>query len=166
MAYGLLLLRVVAGLTIAAHGTQKLFGWFGGGGLKGTAASFDKLGFRPAAVMALLAALGEGSGVLFAIGFLTPLAAFAMATVMLNAIESVHWRNGFFAGKGGYEFNLQLLAAAVAIVMTGPGRLSVDRALGLDDNVSGLWWGVGVFALAAAVSLVTTGVLRKRAPAA
>ena len=89
-----------------------------------------------------------------------------MATVMLNAIESVHWKNGFFAGKGGYEFNLQLLAIAVAIVMTGPGRLSVDRALGLDDNVSGLWWGVGVFVLAAAVSLVTTGVLRRRAPAA
>jgi putative oxidoreductase len=165
MAYGLLLLRIVAGLTIAAHGTQKLFGWFGGGGLKGTAASFESIGFRPAALMALLAALGEGSGVLFAAGFLTPLAAFALATVMLNAIESVHWKNGFFAGKGGYEFNLQLLAIAVAIVMTGPGRFSVDHALGWDDSISGVWWGVGIFVAAGVVSVVTTGALRRQAPA-
>lgn len=165
MAYGLLLLRVVGGLTIAAHGMQKLFGWFGGGGLKGTAESFDRLGFRPAAVMALLAGLGEGAGVLFAVGFLTPLAAFAMATVMLNAIESVHWKNGFFAGKGGYEFNLQLLAIAVAIAMTGAGRLSIDHALGWDDNISGAWWGIGLLVVAAAVSLITTGALRSRAPA-
>ena len=164
MAYGLLLLRAVGGLTIAAHGMQKLFGWFGGGGLKGTAESFDGLGFRPAAVMALLAGLGEGTGVLVAVGFLTPLAAFAMATVMLNAIESVHWKNGFFAGKGGYEFNLQLLAIAVAIAMTGAGRLSIDHALGWDDNISGAWWGIGVLVVAAAVSLITTGALRRRAP--
>jgi putative oxidoreductase len=165
MAYGLLLLRIVAGLTIAAHGTQKLFGWFGGGGLKGTADSFDGLGFRPAGAMALLAAVAETSGVVFALGFLTPLAAFGMATVMLNAIESVHWKNGFFAGNGGYEFNLQLLAIAVAITMTGPGRFSLDRALGWDDNISGLWWGVGLFAAALVVSFVTTGLLRRRAPA-
>jgi putative oxidoreductase len=165
VAYGLLLLRVVAGLTIAAHGTQKLFGWFGGGGLKGTAASFEGLGFRPAPLMALFAGLAETSGVLFALGFVTPLAALGMAIVMLNAIESVHWKNGFFAGKGGYEFNLQLLAIAVAITATGPGRFSLDRALGWDDNLSGLWWGVGVFVTALAVSLVTTGLLRQRTPA-
>jgi putative oxidoreductase len=162
VAYGLLLLRVVAGLTIAAHGAQKLFGWFGGSGLKGTAESFGNLGFRPAPLMALLAGLAEISGVAFAVGFVTPLAAFAMATVMLNAIESVHWKNGFFAGKGGYEFNLQLLAIAVAIAMTGPGRLSLDRALGWDDNISGTLWGVGVFVAAVAISLVTTVALRRR----
>jgi putative oxidoreductase len=162
MATGLLLLRIVAGLTIAAHGSQKLFGWFGGSGLNGTAESFESLGFRPPAVMAFLAALGEISGVLFAAGFLTPLAALAMATVMLNAIESVHWRNGFFAATGGYEFNLQLLAIAVAIAMTGPGRFPLDRALGWDDNVSGVWWGVGVLGAALAVSVVTTKVLRRR----
>jgi putative oxidoreductase len=88
-----------------------------------------------------------------------------MATVMLNAIESVHWKNGFFAGKGGYEFNLQLLAIAVAIAMTGPGRFSLDHALGWDDNISGLWWGVGVFGAAVAVSVVTTKVLRRRTQA-
>jgi putative oxidoreductase len=165
MAYGLLLLRVVAGLSIAAHGAQKLFGWFGGGGLKGTAGSFDSLGFRPAALMALLAGLGETAGVLFAVGFLTPLAAFAMATVMLNAIESVHWKNGFFNGNGGYEFNLLLLTVAVSVTATGPGRFSLDHALGWHDNLSGLWWGVGVLAAAVAVSLVTTGLLRERTPA-
>jgi putative oxidoreductase len=165
VAYGLLLLRVVAGLTIAAHGTQKLFGWFGGGGLKGTAESFAGLGFRPAPLMALFAGVAETSGVLFAFGFLTPLAALAMAVVMLNAIESVHWKNGFFAGKGGYEFNLLLLTAAVAVAATGPGRFSLDHAFGWDDNLSGLWWGVGVLVAAAAVSLVTTGLLRKRTPA-
>jgi putative oxidoreductase len=165
MASGLLLLRVVAGLTISAHGAQKLFGWFGGSGLESTAETFGSLGFRPAPLMALLAAVGELSGVAFAFGFATPLAAFAMATVMLNAIESVHWKNGFFAGKGGYEFNLQLLAIAVAVAMTGPGRFSLDRALGWDDNLSGVWWGVGVFGAAAAVSIVTTKVLRQRAPA-
>jgi putative oxidoreductase len=104
--------------------------------------------------------------VLFAVGFLTTLAAFGMATVMLNAIESVHWKNGFFAGKGGYEFNLQLLAIAVAITMTGPGRFSLDRAFGWDDNITGLWWGVGLFAAALAVSFVTTGLLRRRTPTA
>jgi putative oxidoreductase len=165
MAYGLLLLRVVAGLTMAAHGTQKLFGWFGGGGPKGTAASFDKIGFRFPAVMALLAGLSECAGVLFALGLLTPLAALAIATVMLNAIESVHWKNGFFNGKGGYEFNLQLLATAIAIAATGPGRLSVDHALGWDDNISGVSWGIGVLAAAVAVSLVTTRVLRRQTPA-
>ena len=165
MAYGLLLLRVVAGLTIAAHGTQKLFGWFGGGGLKGTAESFGKLGFRPAPLMALFAGLAETSGVLFALGFVTPLAALGMAIVMLNAIESVHWKNGFFNGKGGYEFNLQLLVIAVAIAAIGPGRFSLDRALGWDDNLSGVWWGVGVLVAALAISLVTTGLLRQRTPA-
>jgi putative oxidoreductase len=165
MAYGLLLLRVVAGLTMAAHGTQKLFGWFGGGGLKGTAAGFESLGFRPAPLMALSAGLAETAGVLFAIGFLTPLAALAIATVMLNAIESVHWKNGFFAGAGGYEFNLLLLTVAVAVAATGPGRFSLDRALGWDDNLSGVWWAVGVLVAALAISLVTTGLLRRRTPA-
>jgi putative oxidoreductase len=164
MAYGLLLLRVVAGLTMAAHGTQKLFGWFGGGGLKGTAEGFGGMGFRPAPLMALLAALGETSGVLLALGFLTPLAALAIATVMLNAIESVHWKNGFFNGKGGYEFNLLLLTVAVAVAATGPGRFSLDHALGWDDNLSGLWWGVGVLVSALAISAVTTGLLRRRTP--
>jgi putative oxidoreductase len=163
MASGLLLLRLAAGLTVAAHGAQKLFGWFGGGGLKGTTESWRGRGGRPAAAMALLAGLAEASGVLFALGLATPLAALAIATVMLNAVESVHWRNGFFNGKGGWEFNLQLLAIAVAVASIGPGRFSLDRTFGWDDNTSGHWWGAGVLAAALVVSLVTTGLLRRRA---
>jgi putative oxidoreductase len=91
VSYGLLLLRVVVGGTMAAHGTQKLFGWFGGPGQRGTAGFLGQLGFPLPAVMALLVGLSEASGVLFAAGFVTPLAALAIAVVMLNAIGTVHW---------------------------------------------------------------------------
>src|SRR5579884_549580 len=156
MSYGLLLLRVVVGGTMFAHGAQKLFGWFGGPGIRGTAGFFGSLGFRAATAMAMVAGISEAAGVLFALGLLTPFAALAIVVVMLIAIATVHWRNGFFAGGGGYEFNLTLLAVAVAVAATGPGRFAVDRALGWDDNISGLWWAVGVLGvgiLAAAATL-------------
>ncbi len=161
MSFGLLVLRVVIGGTMFAHGAQKLFGWFGGGGPRGTAGSFGKMGFRAPLVMALLAGLGECGGVAFAAGFLTPLAALGIAVVMINAISVVHWPNGFFNGKGGIEFPLTLLTVAVAVAAIGPGRYSLDRALGWDDDLSGTWWGVGVLAAAVAISFVTVAVLRK-----
>ena len=164
MAYGLLLLRAVVGLTMAGHGLQKLFGWFGGPGVKGTEGMFRKLGFPAAGALALVAALAETSGILLALGLLTPLAAFAIATVMLNAIGTVHWKNGFWSTKGGYEFNLTLLAAAVAIVATGPGRFSLDRALGWDGATSGLWWAVGVLGAAVLVSAITLATRRASQP--
>ena len=163
MAYGLLLLRVIAGGTIFAHGAQKLFGWFGGGGVRGTAGFFEGLGFRPPILLTVLAGLGETGGLLFAAGFLTPLAALGMAIVMLNAIVVVHWSKGFFNGNGGLEFPLLLATVAVAVTATGPGRFSIDRALGWDDNISGLWWSVGVAAVAVGVSLVTVATTRRRA---
>lgn len=163
MSYGILFLRLVVGLTIAAHGAQKLPGLFGGGGPKGTAASFASLGFRPAAPMAYLAALGELSGLLLAAGLATPLAALAIVVVMLTAIITVHWKNGFFSGGGGYEFNLVLLAAAAAVAATGPGRFSVDRAIGWDDRISGAWWGVGVLAAGLALAALNVALFR-RAP--
>ena len=162
VSFGLLILRVVVGGTMFSHGAQKLFGWFGGGGPRGTANSFE--GHRiPAAVLA-----GDPGrprrvgGLAFAAGFVTPLAALGIATVMITAIGAVHWPNGFFNGKGGFEFNLTLLTVAIAIAATGPGRFSIDRALGWDDNLSGIWWGVGVLGAAAAISFVTLSVLRKR----
>src|SRR5438034_10810461 len=162
MAYGLLLLRVFGGLTMAAHGVQKLFGWFGGGGVRGTAGFFENIGFRPPLALAVLAGLGETGGLLFAAGFLTPLAALGMTIVMLNAIAVVHWPKGFFNGNGGLEFPLTLATIAVAVTAIGPGRFSIDRAIGWDDNISGVWWGVGVAAAALAISFVTVTVLRHR----
>ena len=163
MAYGLLLLRVVAGGTIWAHGAQKLFGWFGGHGVRGTAGFFENVGFRPPLVLAALAGLGESGGLLFAAGFLTPLAALGMVIVMLNAIIVVHWSKGFFNGNGGLEFPLLLATVAVAVTAIGPARFSVDRAIGWDDNITGVWWAVGIAGVAIAVSLLTVATTRRRA---
>src|SRR5438270_7128354 len=163
MSYGLLLLRVVVGGTMFSHGAQKLFGWFGGHGLRGTAGFFESLGWRMPRAMAFLAGLAETSGVAFALGFLTPLAALGIAVVMLNAIFVVHWRNGFFNSNGGVEFPLTLATVAGAGAATGPGRVSTHRVLGWVHNISGVWWGVGIAAAALAISFVTVTVLPHRA---
>jgi putative oxidoreductase len=162
MAYGLLLLRLVVGGTLFAHGAQKLFGWFGGGGIRGTAQFFGGVGFRAPVVMAVLAGLAEASGLFFAAGFLTPLAALGIAVVMLTAIGVVHWAKGFWNSAGGYEFNLVLLTVAISVAATGPGRFSIDRAIGWDDNISGSWWALGVAAAAAAIAFVNLSVVRRR----
>jgi putative oxidoreductase len=162
MSYGLLLVRVVVGLTMSAHGAQKLLGWFEGPGLGGVRSMLESFGFRLPALMALALALTECAGLLFALGLLTPFAALGIAVVMLNAIALVHFKNGFWAGKGGYEFNLVLLTVAVAIAATGPGRFSLDRALGWDDNLSGLDWGAGVLVVGAAISCATILLGRRR----
>jgi putative oxidoreductase len=156
MASGLLLIRLVFGLALAAHGTQKLFGWFGGGGPRQTAGFFEKLEFRQPLAMAVLAGLGElGGGALFAAGLLTPLAGFAIAVVMLTAIATVHWSKGFWATNGGYEYNLSIITAGIAVAATGPGRYSLDNALGWTGGLSGAWWGAGALAAAAVATLIT-----------
>jgi putative oxidoreductase len=153
---GLLILRLVVGLTMAAHGSQKLFGWFGGGRIEGTAAFFGSLGYRAPATFALLAGLAEFlGGLALAAGFLVPLAAMGIAVVMLNAIESVKFPGGFFAGNGGYEFELLLLGTSIGLATTGPGRLSLDRAIGWDDELSGLAIGGAVLAGAIVIGFVT-----------
>jgi putative oxidoreductase len=163
MAYGILFLRVVVGATLFGHGAQKLFGWFGGHGPKGTAGFFDSLGFRRPLQLAVVAGLSEACGILLALGFLTPLACLAIATVMVVAVGSVHWRNGFWVTEGGIEYNLLIWSAVVAIAMTGPGRFSIDRALGWVDSTSGLWWGVGVAAVSIAAGAFVLA-LRERQP--
>ena len=141
MSIGLLILRLVVGLTLAAHGVQKLFGWFGGYGIAGTGQFFEQLGFRPGRVQAVLAGLAETAGGLFlAAGLLTPAAAAAVVAVMLVAAVSVHGKAGFFAQGGGYEYPLVLAGAGLALAFTGPGALSVDAALGLGR--SGEAWGL------------------------
>src|SRR4029079_18086491 len=105
-----LILRVVMGLTLAAHGSQKLFGWFEGPGRAGTTGMFTKLGFRWPTTMALRAGAAECcGGLLFALGLLTPFAAIALVVVMLNAIITVHWQNGFFVTAGGDQYHTHLL---------------------------------------------------------
>jgi putative oxidoreductase len=159
--YGILLIRLVVGLAFAAHGAQKLFGWFGGGGPQGTAGFFSSLGYRAPAAMALLAGLSElGGGLLLAAGFLTPLAALVLATVMLNAIVTVQWRKGFI---GGWELDSTFMAVALAVTMTGPGRLSLDHAFGWADDITGPEWASLAFAAAIVASLLTTTLGRARA---
>lgn len=163
MSYGILFIRLVLGLTVAAHGAQKLFGVLGGHGPAGTGGFFAGLGFRAPVLMALAAGLAEfGGGLLVATGLLTPLGALAVAIVMLNAIGVVHWRNGFWNSNGGFEFNFLIWATAIGIAATGPGRFSLDRLMGWDDNISGLWWGVAVVGLSAAVSAATLTFGRHR----
>src|SRR6202165_1463157 len=129
---GLLILRVVVGLTVAAHGDQKLFGWWGGPGMTGWTQSVTKLRIRPAAPWAWIAALSEfGGGLVLAPGLLFPLGSLAIAGAMLVAIATVHWPNGFWNGKRGYEFNLALLASVAALALTGPGTYSLAQALGI-----------------------------------
>src|SRR5436190_5074743 len=162
MAYGLLLIRVVFGLSLAAHGAQKLFGWFGGGGPEGTAGMLGSLRFRAPRLLAFVVGLTELSGLLFAFGLLTPLAALGMVVVMLTAVVTVHWPKGFWNSNGGYELDLGFLAAAVGIAATGPGRFSLDRLIGRDDSLSGMWWAVGVVGCAALITLLTLTLGRRR----
>jgi len=127
---GLLALRVGTGAVLAAHGTQKLLGWFGGGGIEGTAAAMEAMGFHPAKRSAVAAGLGEaGGGVLLALGLATPAAGAAAAGAMAGAV-AVHAPAGFFAQGGGYEYPAFLGFAAAVIGLTGPGQYSLDHATG------------------------------------
>jgi putative oxidoreductase len=145
MSVGLLILRLVVGLSVAAHGAQKLFGWFGGYGLAGTGQFLEQLGFRPGRLHAAQAGIAELVGGLFlAAGLLTPAAAAAVVAVMLVAAVSVHITKGFFAHNGGYEYTLVLGGAALALAFTGPGTLSLDQAFGL--SWSGVAWGLAALA--------------------
>jgi putative oxidoreductase len=164
MSIGLLILRLVVGLGLAAHGAQKLFGWFGGYGIAGTGQFLEQLGFRPGRLHAAQAGIAETVGGLFlAAGFLTPAAAAAVVAVMLVAAVSVHISKGFFAHSGGYEYTLVLAAAAVALAFTGPGAISLDQAVGI--SWSGERWGLGALA-AGLVGGAVPLLARKTAPAA
>lgn len=133
MNIALLILRLVAGGLFAAHGTQKLFGWFGGHGIDGTGAFFEKLGLRPGRANAQAAGASElAAGVLIVFGFLTPFAAILVIAVMTTAIITVHGKNGPWATDNGYEYNLVLIAIAVGLAGVGAGRFSLDRAFNFD----------------------------------
>ncbi|HZH61409.1 MAG TPA: DoxX family protein [Metabacillus sp.] len=127
---GLLMIRLVIGVLFIGHGAQKLFGWFGGYGLKGTGGWFESIGMKPGVTMALFAGLAElFGGVLFALGFLTPLAGIMIAATMIMAIVKVHGQNGLWATSNGYEYNLTLLVVAIGIALIGAGQYSLDAFL-------------------------------------
>jgi putative oxidoreductase len=135
MKIGRLLLRLVVGGFFVGHGTQKLFGWFGGHGLDATANGFEQLGIRPGRHNAIAAGAAEaGGGAALALGFATPLAASALTATMLTAINRVHLKNGPWAANGGYEYNVVLIAAVLTLAEIGPGKLSLDAALGWDNH--------------------------------
>src|SRR4030095_2952062 len=162
MAFGLLLLRVFVGLAFVGHGTQKLFGWWGGYGPQGTGGEFFSLGFKSGVPDAGLLGVAEaGGGTLLTLGLLTPVACAALAVVMINAIVSVTLKRAFMLGS---ELELTYLVVAISLAATGPGRFSIDRAIGWDDTLSGVWWGVGVIIAAAVVSFVSLAGFRTKPP--
>ncbi|MFF4904083.1 DoxX family protein [Streptomyces sp. NPDC001260] len=157
---GLLLLRLGAGGVLAAHGAQKLLGWFGGHGIEGTGQFMESVGYAPGRASATAAGLAEaGGGTLLALGLATPAAGAAAAGAMAGA-AAVHAPNGFFNQEGGYEYAATLGLAATGLAVTGPGRLSLDHALGhaLDRG----WMVPAALGATAAVTAVIVGARNRR----
>ncbi|WP_328338134.1 DoxX family protein [Streptomyces violaceus] len=157
---GLLLLRLGTGGVLAAHGTQKLFGWFGGGGIEGTGQFMESVGYVPGKASATAAGLAEtGAGTLLALGLATPAAGAAAAGAMAGA-AAVHTPNGFFNQGGGYEYAATLGLTAAGLAVTGPGRLSLDHLLGHAVNRG--WMIPAAFAATAAGTVLVVGARIKR----
>jgi putative oxidoreductase len=163
---GLLLARLVFGLVMAAHGSQKLFGWFGGYGISGTGGFFETIGFRPGKFFAFAAGLGEFlGGLLIAFGLLGPIGPALVLSVMIVAAVSVHLKNGLFAQNNGIEVPLLYGTAAIAFALTGFGAYSLDAALGIASMWSpAVIW--AVLAIGVAGALVNLGLRRPQVTAA
>jgi putative oxidoreductase len=154
----LLALRLGAGGVLFAHGTQKLFGWFGGPGIEGMGESMESIGFKPGKPSAIASGVGEaGGGTLLALGLATPAAGAAAAGAMAGA-ASVHFPAGFFATSGGLEYPAFLALSATALGLAGPGRYSVDHWTG--HRLNSPWLLGASFAAAAAAAAC---VISKRA---
>ena len=156
-----LFLRLTIGALFVGHGTQKLFGWFGGKGLAATARGFESMGMRPGREHALAAGVAEAAGgALLAAGVATPVAAATLTATMLTAIHRVHLKNGPWVTNGGYEYNLVLIAAVLALAETGPG------ALALGKGRSGPWWALAALAAGGAGAVGANWIAECNAAAA
>src|SRR3954468_14970383 len=154
MSLGRLIFRITVGALFAGHGTQKLFGWFGGPGVDGASKMMEKLELHPPRRNAMAAGAVEATGgALLALGALTPAAGALITSTMVTAIRKVHGVNGPWIQQQGYEYNLVLIAAMAALVEAGPGSPSVDRALGIEAKGTG-WALVSIAAGAAGSALV------------
>lgn len=126
MDTGLLIIRLVVGILFIGHGAQKLFGWFGGYGLKGTGGWLESIGLKPGVLMAFLAGAGElVGGLLFAAGVFTWVGAALITITMLVAIFTVHWKNGLWSTQNGFELNLVFIAIAIGVALIGPGAYTL-----------------------------------------
>ena len=161
MNEGLLLVRLVLGALMAAHGAQKLFGWWGGEGIAGFGGWLESMGMRPARAWAVLAALIEFvGGLAVAVGLVTPIAALLLAGTLLVAILLAHLPNGFWNASGGYEYPLVLVASFVVVSLTGPGIYSVDNVLGITFPEPVTWLVVAVLAAVGAAAAFARSQMR------
>ena len=159
MDAGLLLGRVVLGLLMAAHGTQKLFGWFGGYGLAGTGGFFESLGFRPGRLFAAAAGGTElAAGLLLALGLLGPLGPALIVSVMIVAMATVHWQHGLFAQNNGIEVPLLYSVGAAALALTGFGAYSLDAILQLTWPATVSWIALALGVLGGVANLLVRRV--------
>jgi putative oxidoreductase len=155
---GILIVRLAVGLTFAAHGAQKVFGWWAGPGFAGWTGAMTRMGLRPAPLWAALSAGVElVGGLLLVVGFLTPIASAMVVAKSVYIVLRVHLPKGFWNKNGGIEFPLQLLAGALLIAASGPGAIAIDRAVGLDLDS---WWRAAFLVVAVLGALATMAIPR------
>ena len=158
MDLALLIARLIIGLGLAAHGAQKLFGWYGGYGTKGTGEFMASLGFAAGVPMAILAGVGEfGGGLLTALGILGPIGPALLIAVMTEAVLTVHIKNGWFNQKNGMEFPITVAAGALLLAFSGPGIYSLSALFGAMS-----WgWSVQTTWIIVAIAVIGAAVISK-----